>query len=251
MYDIENYTHHGLTIRIVPDDTDDSPRDWDNLGHMVCWHPRYNLGDMQVQLGPYYSIDEFLTELVEDHDPTVILPLYLLDHSGITMKAGAPIDRTKFTPQGDVFIADPGGWDSSFVGFILDTSETRKMMGHEVPTNIARVGIENILRSEVETYATFLEGGVVGWIVEDEHGNHLDSCFGYYELGHCKEEANNVAEHAAVELAEQRTADLVIIRAAQNLYADVNIRVHTGAMIVEIENGYWVAAEVFLPKENT
>lgn len=246
MYDIENYTHHGLTIRIVPDDHDDSPRGWDNLGVMVCGHRNYNLGDVQIKGDEYDSVDHLLTTLVEDYEPTVVLPLYLFDHSGITIRSGPPVDLTElFIPDRQPFTFDPGGWDTSFVGFILDTPETRDMVG--TPPDLTQEALEG----EVETYATYLEGGVVGYMVEDENGNHLDSCFGFYDLDDAKAEAEDVAEHAAVELAEQRAADLVIVRAAQNLYAIPSIRIHTRALIVESDDGYWVAAEVLVPKETT
>ncbi len=32
-------------LKIENDDWADSPREWDNLGHMICWHRNYNLGD--------------------------------------------------------------------------------------------------------------------------------------------------------------------------------------------------------------
>lgn len=32
-------------IHIQRDDNSESPRDWDNLATMACWHSRYNLGD--------------------------------------------------------------------------------------------------------------------------------------------------------------------------------------------------------------
>ncbi len=32
-------------LKIYQDDNTDSPRSWDNLGTMICFHRRYNLGD--------------------------------------------------------------------------------------------------------------------------------------------------------------------------------------------------------------
>lgn len=37
--------YKGYTIKIYHDEDAESPRDWDNLGEMVCFHRRYNLGD--------------------------------------------------------------------------------------------------------------------------------------------------------------------------------------------------------------
>jgi hypothetical protein len=32
-------------IEVEQDDNTESPREWDNLGTMICFHSRYNLGD--------------------------------------------------------------------------------------------------------------------------------------------------------------------------------------------------------------
>ena len=105
------------TIKIYRDEDPVNPRKWDNLGTMVCWHRNYNLGDEQPSDSSYdfivnlvydylsgsdqYEVDsvsgwndfspEMLPEgiakrienLLDEH--YIILPLYLYDHSGITM----------------------------------------------------------------------------------------------------------------------------------------------------------------------
>jgi hypothetical protein len=42
---VEEMEYKGYKIKIVFDEDIWSPRDWDNLGTMVCWHRRYKLGD--------------------------------------------------------------------------------------------------------------------------------------------------------------------------------------------------------------
>ena len=44
------------------DDFAESPRDWDNLGTMVCWHNRYTLGDEQ----PPFDPAEYRLRLIKD-----------------------------------------------------------------------------------------------------------------------------------------------------------------------------------------
>jgi hypothetical protein len=82
---------------------------------------------------------------------TVVLPLWLIDHSGISMCTGP-------------FTSDPAGWDSGIVGVIFDTPATRAdCWGNETPT------VEQVtaaLESEVATYASWLEGDV--WTVTVE-----------------------------------------------------------------------------------
>jgi hypothetical protein len=56
----------------------DSPRDWDNLGTMACWHRRYNLGDEQPRLEPA----EWAAWLKKEH-PRIIRSAELAAHAGI------------------------------------------------------------------------------------------------------------------------------------------------------------------------
>jgi hypothetical protein len=45
-YSTEEYK--GYTIKVQYDEYPQNPRtEWDSAGTMVCWHSRYNLGDME------------------------------------------------------------------------------------------------------------------------------------------------------------------------------------------------------------
>jgi hypothetical protein len=233
------------TIAIFKDDEPDNPRNWSNLGHMMCWHKSYNLGDDN----PYNNVEDFMQSLVinlvsteeiiaygksakgsfkiedcngEDCDeeiysvsyfgyPTwfgekhkaewnhdrdyykseidkgyyideilenasmsdcekllenkiVILPLYLYDHSGITMSTGSFNDR----------------WDSGQVGFIYATyDEIKKEFGVEKVTDNEIKRAYEILEGEVKTYDDYLTGNVYGFNFYD-FDDILDSCYGYY-----------------------------------------------------------------------
>lgn len=90
-------------IKIELDNEPESPREWDNLGTMVCFHGRYSLGDKHdYKPEQFNGWDDMEKSLIKEHDICVILPLYLYDHSGIT------ISTTSFSCQ----------WDSGKVGFI-------------------------------------------------------------------------------------------------------------------------------------
>lgn len=194
MTTIETIEHHGLTIKVHPDEDPQDPREWSNLGVMSAFHPRYELGDKVTSPHPsdYPGEEEFLAAIREEHDATVILPLYLLDHSGLTMSAGPPVEVAQVDRNG-AFVADPDGWDTSHVGFIFDSHETHEAWGFTNDTE----QIREILESEVATYATYLEGGVVGYTIEDENGDLLDSCWGYYSIEEALADARTSAEHIA------------------------------------------------------
>jgi hypothetical protein len=39
-------------IRVIVDRDAESPREYDNVGTMACWHRRYKLGDVQPEERP-------------------------------------------------------------------------------------------------------------------------------------------------------------------------------------------------------
>lgn len=150
--------HGELTIEIHADENPESPRDWDNMGKMVCFHSRYELGDKHD-----HPIEE--ARLLEDADHVLSLPLYLYDHGGITMRT---------TPFGCP-------WDSGKVGFIYVTkAAAREEYGVKRLTKAVRERALGVLRSEVEVYDRYLTGAVNGYVVKDGSGEIKDSCWGFY-----------------------------------------------------------------------
>lgn len=137
---IKEIKYRNNVLRIFYDnDVMDSPRDWDNLGTMICFHKRYNLGDKHE----FNDTEEFL-EFLKNKDILVKLPLYLLDHSGLSLSTSP-------------FYGDVGGWDSGLVGFIYCTKEKIiKEFGKGY--NIEEV--KSILEDEVKIYGQYLGGNV-------------------------------------------------------------------------------------------
>lgn len=178
----------GYTITISQDNDPINPRkDYDNAGKMVCWHRRYNLGDEQ----PTESPDEFEANVLDkiEKDGGVVLPLYLYDHSGITMST-AP-----FSCQ----------WDSGQVGWIyMDADTIRKEWGGKSKrlTKAAREKARRCLLGEVETYDKYLTGDVYGYNI-DFNEDSLDSCWGYIGIESVKESA---AEALAYYLNKDKKA---------------------------------------------
>jgi hypothetical protein len=191
-----------VKLRIEQDLDGLSPReDFDNVGTMVCWHGLYDLGDEQPNEAPedylarlahrsdpdrFDRIDNVLDrcpwksrreEIVEEYrrkamqdalsEHYLILPLYLYDHSGITIST-APFSCS---------------WDSGQVGFIYCS---RQRINEE--WNGDWEAAERYLKGEVETYDQYLRGDVWGYVIEDGEGNELDSCWGFYGLECCEEE---------------------------------------------------------------
>jgi hypothetical protein len=222
------------TLKIVNDEDAVNPReDYDNFGHMMCWHSRYNLGDKHEHSEPNDFLKELVRETVPDKDliayvkdgkadgltlaydrsarewepkaydsyfkkwyvewssppplggkdqyladgirdnltdrdlmslaewQHLIMPLYLLDHSGITISTHDFHDR----------------WDSGQVGWTYAShADVAKEYGDASPENIKKA--RKLLNSEVGTYDCYLRGECYGFQLFRD-GVEEDSCWGF------------------------------------------------------------------------
>jgi hypothetical protein len=207
-------------IKIIQDEDPQHPReDFDgHIGKMICWHNRYELGDKDEEM----DIEEF--EWRAEKEGFIALPLYLYDHSGLTMNTSG--------------FSCP--WDSGQVGFIYcslpaalehfqikvenapkfpdecreEYEELGKTAKAELDASYKRyrkfylkaLGKDNLakittwLEGEVETYDQYLRGEVYGYVVKQKvngEWEEVDSCWGYYgePEGYVLEEARSVVKH--------------------------------------------------------
>lgn len=128
----------------------ESPRWGAEMGTMVCAHPNYTLGDEGTPLVEETKarlkndgLRDTLVWLADEHGVKIVLPLYLYDHGGITMRPGTnlmanePLERTD--------------WDTSLVGIIFAAGDAvTDWLGD----------VETWLAAEVSEYARYLEGEV-------------------------------------------------------------------------------------------
>ena len=137
----------GYTLCIY-DEEMESPRDFysdTNIGKMVCFHRRYNLGDKHDFKNPS-EVEEWFN--VNKDEIAFIMPLYLLDHSGLVMSTHD--------------FCDP--WDSGQVGYIYCTKENLKKHGYDETTT--KEELESLLNLEVQQYSDWLMG--------------IPQCYGFY-----------------------------------------------------------------------
>ena len=189
----ETIEREGFVGKIFQDDCDfETPRDWDNLGKMICWTKRYSLGDVKLlenyseskecklqNLTDYCNgWDEIEEVLKKEFGAVVILPLFLYDHSGISMRTFSH--------------GQHAGWDGGYVGFIYATkADILKEYSVKRITKAIKTKVEKILTSEVETYSQYLEGDVYCFTVEDADGETVESCGGFYGMESAKDEVNS------------------------------------------------------------
>jgi hypothetical protein len=171
------------SYKIEQDENPDSPREWDNITTMVCFHNRYNIGDKHDYKSDDFSGWDKLREQIEsDHKVLAIRPLYMYDHSGIT------ISTSSFSCR----------FDSGQIGWVFVTLKQLKLICGEEES----FRLNEIIDSEVETYDNYLRGEVFRYeVIESEtcslgheHNNVVASCGGYYDEDDCKNEAESEME---------------------------------------------------------
>lgn len=174
-------------IRAYVDEVDFDPREWDNLGKMFCSHKRYQLGDEQFKEEEFDDWNEIEQYLKKERNAVIVHPLYLYDHSGITISI-RPFNCS---------------WDSGQVGFVYVTKEDIEKEFGKKP-NMDKV--KEIVRNEVERYDNYLTGNIYRYevvkvikvnkitttiaddiserkVLEDYNTTmeeHIDSCGGYF-----------------------------------------------------------------------
>jgi len=133
-------------VRVEPDLDPEDPRTWDNLGVMICFHKRYLLGDdHDLELTEFGSWDELEEYLYEERGASVVLPLYLLDHSSLWIST-YPFDNP---------------WDSGQVGFIYTTDERiKECFKVDKVTDKLLAKARDILAEEVKIYNRYISGDV-------------------------------------------------------------------------------------------
>lgn len=113
------------------------------------------------------DLDEGTLHSMLTENEVAMLPLYLYDHSGITM------NTTGFSDA----------WDTSNMGCICMTKKQYKEAGFDEAEWPAKA--YEIMKQDVETYDQFLTGEVYGYQVfeKDEDGNWIegdDFCWGFF-----------------------------------------------------------------------
>lgn len=202
--EVRTEEYNGYVIKIFTDDDPENPRGESNLGIMACWHRRYNLGDEGADLnvrpehffkilaqqqglpvpediGEFIDLDDNEAKEALENAGVVILPLYLYDHSGITMSTAPFGDR----------------WDSGQVGWIYTTPEKMKEFGVDGKT---KEEIEKSLCAEVEVYDKYLTGDVYGFRIykkpedpaDEDEGEEVESCWGFYGEEECLDKAKSI-----------------------------------------------------------
>ena len=156
----------GKTLTIETDDLCGSPRGgWGNLCKMIFIGNSSHLGDKHNFHETYDSFEAHQEHIEKQLDVAFITPVYALVHGGMT------ISTTPFSCP----------WDSGKLGWVVMTKQTlRENYGVK---RITKKLIEQAMihvECEVKTLDSYIRGEVYWFKIEDENGDEVDSCGGFY-----------------------------------------------------------------------
>jgi len=174
---------------IVYDENPESPREWDNLSTMAFAHNSYDFGDKDAweelasEIGKYVhpnkvpDVEDYqgLVSLAEQIPGFVVLPVYMYDHSGVT------ISTSPFSCP----------WDSGQLGVaFVSPDKVKDFLGRDID----EAELKDMISSEVKELDDYLTGSTFGVIIVDENDpeNVTDSCYGFYGNDH---KVSGVAEY--------------------------------------------------------
>jgi len=155
----------GLIIRIYNDEIgrENPYKEYDQLSDVVTWTRNYEFSSEEVYSNP--------TEVIEAFDRGEVVwctPLMAYIHSGITVRlwnCGNWPDQQ---------------WDCGLAGYVYVTKKKAK---EEFPNYGGRtlwLACNKRVEDEVETLDDWLTGNIWGYEIENEEGEVVDSCWGFY-----------------------------------------------------------------------
>lgn len=189
---LETKEYKGLTITTSIDEYPENPRNYDNLGTMVCFHNRYNLGDNthNYKKEDYTSWDELEKDILKQEGACVIYPVYMYDHSGLAFSFSSFYNAP--LPQ---FHAQ---FDSGQIGFMfVSKKKIRKEYGKAGKVEIEKA--QDVLLAELEAFQRYVSGDVYYFTIEDENDDIVDSCGGFNSEEDALEEAKLSVDYIVKE----------------------------------------------------
>ena len=188
---LKTINYKGYTINIDYDPSPESPREWDDLSTIYSNSRRYDFDGHSIE------------ELIEDVGGNVydnVIPwdliakkyyyrkVWMYDHSGVTVRTG------ESNPWGSGWMA----WDSGLAGVIV---VNKKQAKKEWPKD-TKQRAEKWLDGEIQNLDTYVRGEIYGYVIENEDGEEVDSCWGFYDKDECIAEAKGYVDYE-VEIQEK------------------------------------------------
>jgi len=166
-------------LEISFDDYPTSPRIlMSNLGYFITCEKEYCSPDRQndlinivkntgeIAMSQKEHIELIKKEIKENLNEKVIAiyPITKYEHGGVVYKLGSF-----------------NGFDYSQCGFYIITDKTQKELGG------LKKNFEKVVRVELETYNSYVNGEMFRYVLFDQNGKVKDSCCGFYDIESIRE----------------------------------------------------------------
>jgi hypothetical protein len=186
---IQTIQYKGYTINIDYDPSPESPREWCTLGTIYSNSRRYSPDG--------HGIEELIEAVGGNPDDSVIpwdligkkyyyLKVWMYEHSGVAISTG------ESNPWGGDYMA----WDSGLLGVIaVKKTDACKEYGKKRACKSVQERAEKCMEGEIEALNTFASGQIYGYTVEDENGEEVDSCWGFYDIDEAISEAKGYIDY--------------------------------------------------------
>lgn len=190
----EQFQYAGCTVKIIQDDCSINPReDYDHMGKMILF-PSRNYRDVN-EYDDYTDGKDFESTLrslawnvtkSDAMEDDLIVPMEHVLRCVNKHYVIIPIWRNGYGGMfgASVVVESDSGCD----GFILFPVSDLPKEG------ISREQAVKNLECEIEEYSAWCTGDVYGYVIEDENGNELDSCWGFYGQDYAIESARESAK---------------------------------------------------------
>lgn len=166
-----------MKYEIIQDENADSPSDSGDTSLFLVGNHR----DFYVPEPGEKTITSDPAILIEPYKKTHwILPLEAYIHSGVHLslsREGNYPDRR---------------WDVSQLGFVF---VEKKYWGLQKSARKAALSL-------IESWNQYLSGDVWGYVITDDDGNEVESCWGFYGHDYCEAEAKSALANCVADLPE-------------------------------------------------
>lgn len=163
-----------MKLRIEQDQDAQSPSEFDDTIYIVAKHRQFAVhrpGKRDTTYGEAFDVAAEIEDRKETHY-VFLLEAYI--HSGVVLA----LAREGNFPDRE--------WDVSLLGAVFvdkteadDKDEARSMA-----------------RSKIDEWNQYLSGDVWGYIIEDDNGNQIDSCWGFYGKEYVEEQGQEALQYA-------------------------------------------------------
>lgn len=189
-YIYETETVGKYTVNIIPDECAESPREWDNLGTIYSnhrnWNPDGHTMDEILKDDAEY-IQDLRSDFKRDY---VYFAIHMMDHSSYAFSL-ASIDAKRNNYAGYYMGFDCG----TFGVMAVSKAKIRQEYGCKRITKKIMERVESCLNGEIKTFEAYANGYVYGFEVEDENGDVIDSCWGFFDSDDAMEQGKDSAKY--------------------------------------------------------